>query len=212
MNSWQGIQSYLRTRVNPQSYQTWFRPTSFLREEGDVLYVQVPNGEFERWLQEEYGTLLLEAAQQLKLGKVEIRFITETSTPTPKGGTSTMQQGKLDFNSVDHALNPKYTFDTFVVGGSNQFAHAAAQAVAESPSKAYNPLFLYGGVGLGKTHLILPGLRKLGEIHQRGDQLTSLRPHGLIPRQVPDGRHAVDGRHSIPGREGTDAGRVLPHF
>lgn len=119
-----------------------------------MLYVQVPNGEFERWLQEEYGTLLLEAAQELRLGKVEIRFITETSTPTPKGGTSTMQQGKLDFNSVDHALNPKYTFDTFVVGGSNQFAHAAAQAVAESPSKAYNPLFLYGGVGLGKTHLM----------------------------------------------------------
>lgn len=119
-----------------------------------MLYVQVPNGEFERWLQEEYGTLLLEAAQELRLGKVEIRFITETSNPTPKGGTSTMQQGKLDFNSVDHALNPKYTFDTFVVGGSNQFAHAAAQAVAESPSKAYNPLFLYGGVGLGKTHLM----------------------------------------------------------
>ena len=154
MNSWQGIQSYLRTRINPQSYQTWFRPTSLLREEGDVVYVQVPNGEFERWLQEEYGTLLLEAIQELKLGKVEIRFITETSNPIQKGGPSTMQQGKLDFNSVDHALNPRYTFDTFVVGGSNQFAHAAAQAVAESPSKAYNPLFLYGGVGLGKTHLM----------------------------------------------------------
>jgi len=154
MNSWQGIQSYLRTRINPQSYQTWFRPTSLLREEGDVVYVQVPNSEFERWLQEEYGTLLLEAIQELKLGKVEIRFITETSNPIQKGGPSTMQQGKLDFNSVDHALNPRYTFDTFVVGGSNQFAHAAAQAVAESPSKAYNPLFLYGGVGLGKTHLM----------------------------------------------------------
>ncbi len=158
MNTWKEILNYLKSRVNTQSYQTWLRPTYSLRQEGKTLWVRVPNHDFERWLREEYGELVREALDHLDLGAIDIRYCSDESGPSAassgNNGGHSMQQHTLDFTAVDHELNPKYTFDSFVVGASNQFAHAAALAVAEAPSKAYNPLFLYGGVGLGKTHLM----------------------------------------------------------
>jgi chromosomal replication initiator protein len=156
MNAWQEILNYLKTKVNTQSYQTWLRPTRFSHAEQDRLVVSVPNREFQEWLQEHYGALVAEALERLHLGFREIHYTVEEIVPkkAAESGAVQPQQAKLDFESVDHQLNPRYTFDTFVVGSCNQFAHAAAQAVAETPAKAYNPLFLYGGVGLGKTHLM----------------------------------------------------------
>jgi chromosomal replication initiator protein len=153
MNAWQELLNYLKPRVNTQSYQTWLRPTRFSHVEDNQLVVRVPNREFEDWIQEHYGSLLQEALLVLRLGFDGIKFVYERDKEKA-AAASTPQQGRLDFDSVAHELNPRYTFDTFVVGSCNQFAHAAARAVAEAPSKAYNPLFLYGGVGLGKTHLM----------------------------------------------------------
>lgn len=156
MNPWQEVLNYLKTRVNTQSYQTWLRPTSFDRVTNDALSVRVPNREFQDWIQEHYGDYICEALARLPLGVSKVQYLYGEGEDM-KGRENGKFQGlqrKLDFEAVDHALNPRYTFDTFVVGNCNQFAHAAARAVAERPSRAYNPLFLYGGVGLGKTHLM----------------------------------------------------------
>jgi chromosomal replication initiator protein len=156
MNAWQEVLNYLRTKVNTQSYQTWLKPTRFAHAETDTLVVRVPNHEFQEWIQDHFGSTIQEALEQLRLGFREIRYELEAPTDKKTAGNGEVKplQGKLDFESIEHQLNARYTFDTFVVGSCNQFAHAAARAVAETPAKAYNPLFLYGGVGLGKTHLM----------------------------------------------------------
>ncbi len=156
MNAWQQILDHLKPRVNTQSYQTWLRPTRYAYASKEALVVRVPNREFQEWIQEQYGAQIQEALQNLGLSFREVRFVFEETAEkkTPENGGGAHVQGKLDFDSIENQLNPKYTFDTFVVGSCNQFAHAASRAVAETPSKMYNPLFLYGGVGLGKTHLM----------------------------------------------------------
>jgi len=150
MDAWQQVLDIVEKKINQQSYNTWFKPTQLIKRDGSALYVRVPNAFFQDWLNDHID-VVLEAAQAAGIGEIDVIYITEKNPPDV---TNSPSQGKLDFDSIDNTLNPKYTFDTFVVGSSNQFAHAAGLAVAEKPSKAYNPLFLYGGVGLGKTHLM----------------------------------------------------------
>ena len=150
MNPWQQVLSVIEKKVNQQSYNTWFKPTQMIRHEGRALYVRVPNAFFQDWLND-HMDVVLEAASAAGIGDIGVVYVIEQKPATADGE---LIQGHLDFESVENTLNSKYTFDTFVVGSSNQFAHAAALAVAEHPSKAYNPLFMYGGVGLGKTHLM----------------------------------------------------------
>ncbi len=157
MNAWEKILAHLEARINAQTFATWFRPTRLEGVKENLLTVRVPNAVFQKWLASDGAQPVAEAQAALALADFRVEYVPEPEAARVNGQAAAAtkpQQARLDFDSTDYTLNPRYTFDTFVVGSANQFAHAAALAVAEQPSKAYNPLFLYGGVGLGKTHLM----------------------------------------------------------
>ena len=153
MNAWEKILQHMERRVNAHSFSTWFRPTRLEAADTGRLLIRVPTPLFRKRLTQTYGDLLQAVLAEVAMPETQIDFVC-TETEAPGAGETPPAQVRLDFDSANHQLNQRYTFDSFVVGSSNQFAHAAAQAVAEQPSKSYNPLFLYGGVGLGKTHLM----------------------------------------------------------
>jgi chromosomal replication initiator protein len=150
MNHWEKILQHMERRVNPHSFATWFRPTRMEAAENGRMLIRVPTLLFKKRLTETYGQILQAVLAEVGLEELQLEYVCSETGPA----VAAAAQAKLDFDSSNHQLNPRYTFDTFIVGASNQFAHAAAQAVAEQPSKSYNPLFIYGGVGLGKTHLM----------------------------------------------------------
>src|SRR5580658_8782348 len=153
MNLWDKVLQHTERRLNPHSFATWFRPTRQERSEDNRLVVRVPTRLFSKRLKETYGELI--QAVLTEIGRPDLSIEFTCAEPEPLLASSpAVAQAKLDFDSASYQLNPRYTFDSFIVGSSNQFAHAAALAIAEAPSKSYNPLFLYGGVGLGKTHLM----------------------------------------------------------
>src|SRR6202162_2681797 len=153
MNLWDKILLHSERRVNPHSFATWFRPTRLERAEEERLVIRVPTRLFKKRLTETYGQLIQPVLPELGRPQLQLEYLCEETQPVAASAVPP-PQAKLDFDAVAHQLNPRYTFESFIVGASNQFAHAAAMAVAGQPSKSYNPLFLYGGVGLGKTHLM----------------------------------------------------------
>src|ERR1700692_1278191 len=172
-NPWVRVLDALEKKVNRHSYDTWLKPTRYSHAANGILFVRIPTAEF-RHVGDKYADLIQEALDNLDLGYQDVKFVTAEDDPsnTPirhngglsapsSGGATGPQagpglhpaQGRFDWDSAA-PVNAGDTFDAFVSGSGNQFAHAACQAVAERPSKAYNPLFLYGGVGMGKTHLM----------------------------------------------------------
>jgi chromosomal replication initiator protein len=149
---WARLLESVSHKVPPAAFDSWLRPCRLLAVEGDHLRIGAPNPFSRDWLAQHHLEALQHAAQEVVGGHPRVTIVVDETAaaepapapmPTRAGGTGTAE-----------GLNPRYTFDAFVVGSSNQFAQAACQAVAELPSRAYNPLFIYGGVGLGKTHLL----------------------------------------------------------
>src|SRR5438552_17616200 len=155
-NPWDQYLYHVKSRVSINTITTWFQPTRLSRAEGEILYIQIPSAVFRQVLTRTYGDIITAVFHELGTPNIKVQYVCSEEEPVPASPAALPKAGqaKLDFESSDHQLNPRYSFDTFVVGKSNEFAHAASRAVAEQPSKAYNPLFLYGGVGMGKTHLM----------------------------------------------------------
>jgi chromosomal replication initiator protein len=157
---WDQVLTRIESKVGSHSFHTWFKPTEMLADDGRRVSVRVPNLLFTEWLPKHYSVVLAEALRDVGRPNTELVFIPEDVKATPVATVvpsepAPMLEEVLGQPSTSLVgLNPRYTFDTFIVGPSNQFAHAACRAVAEAPSRSYNPLFIYGGVGLGKTHLM----------------------------------------------------------
>ena len=155
---WDVALAYIEAKVPKQVFDTWFTPTRLQGIAEATAHIEVPNKFFGQWLSQHYGGLISEALAAGEKGEtLSVAFVTGERGSTKTTGEARplpvrAQQAGRPRRFLN--LNPKYTFTSFVVGASNQFAHAASSAVAEAPAQAYNPLFIYGGVGLGKTHLL----------------------------------------------------------
>jgi chromosomal replication initiator protein len=222
---WDRVLDRVETKVNRHSFYTWFRPTSLVDDGGDTITIRVPNGLFKDWLSKHYSSVLQEALEEVHRGGTALVFVTDgapapsaapeldarPSPPPPRPPTGEEQ-------ATSAGLNPLYSFDTFIVGPSNQFAQAACRAVAEAPSESYNPLFIYGGVGLGKTHL----MHAIGQYvlqHNRGLTLTYISSERFMNEMINAVRYdrilefrdryrsvdvlLVDDIQFVSGKEGT---------
>ncbi|TMW71999.1 chromosomal replication initiator protein DnaA [Alteribacter natronophilus] len=157
---WKQALKSIEEKVSKPSFETWLKSTKAEAIGQDSITIIAPN-EFARdWLENRYSGLIAETLQEITGAELQVKFVIpkdeqeENLELIEKMKQPKKSDVKNEEETSKHMLNPKYTFDTFVIGSGNRFAHAASLAVAEAPAKAYNPLFIYGGVGLGKTHLM----------------------------------------------------------
>ncbi len=189
-NFWETFRSSIRTKLHGESFETWINPISFagIDQTQQTIRLRAPNTVVRDWVKSHYGTLIDESFGELSLTGYSVDWLIADDVssseaapiqpPAPIAVSSPTNERPAVFGAatavapakqvaLDPALNSKYTFESFVVGSCNQFAHAASLAIAEAPGKTYNPLYLYGGVGLGKTHLM----------HACGHAIKQRNPH-----------------------------------
>lgn len=211
---WKNCLDHIEQKILPENFNTWFSPIYPCEENDSTLTLVVPNRFFERCLRENYLELIRETLEHIADKKMDVHFEVNNDLHPPEirtpangaGGGSNANAGNggnvsaqarqpepqavqvdvAEQVAIESFLNPKYTFDNFVIGPNNQFAHAACQAVAQKPAYNYNPLFLYGAVGLGKTHLL----------HAVGNLIAQKNPH-LRVRYISAERFTVDLIESI---------------
>lgn len=158
---WQAVLAQVQLGISQANFATWFKNTEIASQEENQIIVSVPNSFAKEWLENKYGKTILKILHSLDeeikevkyaVGKTELKISKKTSAvPLPEAGQLEFQEFKVD---KETNLNPRYTFENFVVGPSNELPQAAAWAASKNPGFVYNPLFVYGGVGLGKTHLL----------------------------------------------------------
>ncbi len=152
---WKQAVVLLDKKIDRHNIETWILPAKVLGIDEPYFTIGVPSKFFATWLEEHHSDIIKDALRQVSGRDFELRFsILSSDRPPPEAAADPMPAATLRRSVVGTNLNPRYTFKSFVVGGSNKFAHAAARAVAENPAHSYNPLFIYGGVGLGKTHIM----------------------------------------------------------
>jgi chromosomal replication initiator protein len=198
---WNETLDHLKSEVSDHAFNTWLRPINFRTTEDDRVILEVPNTFYRERIQQAYADLIRTKLRLVSHSEtVDVSFVTPSKAPAPsllrdisKAKKEIHRQERVP-SEVD-GLSPRYTFDSFVVGNSNQFAHAAALAVGQAPGKTYNPLFIYGGVGLGKTHILgaignyaaenLPGCRV---VYRAAERFMNELINAIRYQKMPDFR------------------------
>lgn len=225
-NTWEQIKEHLHGRITTEAFQNWVSRTEQVAADGPRLRVAVPDEVTKVFLESEYAPKVATVIRELKLPINEVLYELDAGGTVPglprvdstSSGPFPLNREESNLISPVVQLNPRFRFDTFVVGSCNQFAHAAAKAVATSPSKSYNPLFIYGGSGMGKTHLLhgiahslleqFPSMKIILTTAERfvNDMVMSIRNDRMMAfhnqYRTADAL-LIDDVHSIAGKERT---------
>ncbi|MEJ2753036.1 MAG: DnaA/Hda family protein [Chloroflexota bacterium] len=237
-SAWKATLGELELQMTRATFNTWLKDARLLGEENDEYIVGVRNDYAKDWLENRLFDTILRTLSAIVRRPVNLRFVVWSDEiiaqpPTIQNGAARQEAARPQKarpaimqptlpSGSNNNLNQRFTFASFVVGSSNRLAHAAALSVAENPGQTYNPLFIYGGVGLGKTHL----LHAIGQRCQEegyticyissetftNDLVQSIRNRTRISRALPHAGCPDDRRYPVHRRQGKHAGRAVPYF